>query len=150
MPDPAFDLQRFVDAQAPVFDTVCAELRAGAKRSHWMWFVFPQLDGLGRSATARFYALASAAEARAYWQHPLLGPRLQQCVALLLAAPRGRSAYAILGSPDDQKLRSCLTLFAQAVPEAPAFAQALKRFYRGLPDPLTLALLADDRTLGGR
>jgi uncharacterized protein (DUF1810 family) len=137
-----FHLQRFVDAQAPVFDTVCAELRAAAKRSHWMWFVFPQLRGLGQSQKATYYGLASADEARAYWHHPVLGPRLQQCVALLLAAPAGCSARAMLGSPDDLKLRSCLTLFAEVAPEAPEFTAALQRFHGGLPDPRTLALLA--------
>lgn len=136
----SFQLQRFVDAQAPVYADVCAELTAGHKTSHWMWFVFPQLRELGRSETARLYGMASLAEAQAYWQHPVLGPRLRQCVAALLAH-RGRSALQILGSPDDLKLRSSLTLFAQAAPQEPLFTQALEQFYDGKPDPKTLALL---------
>ena len=101
-------LERFVDAQAPVIDAVRAELIAGRKRSHWMWFVFPQLRGLGRSEMARHYGLADLAEARAYWRHPLLGPRLADCVQWLLALPEGCSAHHVFGSPDDLKLRSCL------------------------------------------
>lgn len=138
--DAPFQLQRFVDAQAPVYAHVCAELAAGDKSSHWMWFVFPQLRDLGRSETARFYGLASLAEAQAYCQHPVLGPRLRQCVAALLVH-RGKSALQILGSPDDLKLRSSLTLFARAAPQEPLFAQALVQFYGGRPDPKTLALL---------
>jgi uncharacterized protein (DUF1810 family) len=134
------DLQRFVDAQAPVFDAVCAELAAGAKRSHWMWFVFPQLRALGRSATARHFGIADLDEARAYWAHPVLGPRLNSCATLLLQV-QGRSAHAILGSPDDLKLRSCMTLFERAAPAEPVFARVLERYYEGERDPLTLALL---------
>lgn len=133
-------LQRFVDAQAPVYPQVCAELRAGAKSSHWMWFVFPQLRELGRSPTARLYGIGSLAEARAYAQHPVLGPRLRACVELLLAH-RGRSALQILGSPDDLKLRSSLTLFAHAAPGDAVFARALAQFFGGAGDPLTLDLL---------
>lgn len=131
------ELQRFVDAQAPVWDTVRAELAAAAKRTHWMWFVFPQIDGLGHSAMARHYAIASLAEARDYLAHPLLGARLQEAVALLLAAPASRSALQILGSPDDLKLRSCLTLFMAAAPGDTVFARALQRFYGGEPDART-------------
>ena len=140
MADDPFDLQRFVAAQAPVLDAVRAELAAGRKRSHWMWFVFPQLRGLGSSTMAQHYGMASLDEARAYLAHPVLGPRLRECCALLLAVP-GRSAHEILGSPDDLKFRSCLTLFAAAAPQEPVFAQALRRFYGGEPDPRTLALL---------
>ena len=138
----ADDLARFVEAQGPVFDTVCAELRAGTKRTHWMWFVFPQLRGLGRTSTAQFYGLDSAAEALAYWRHPALGPRLKSCVELILAVPGGRSAHDILGSPDDLKLRSCLTLFQHVAPEEPCFSAALGRFYDGRADQRTLDLLA--------
>ena len=136
-------LQRFVDAQAPVYGQVCAELAAGRKTSHWMWFVFPQLVALGRSATARFYGIASRAEALAYWRHPVLGPRLRHCTRLVLATG-GTSAHAIFGSPDDLKLRSCMTLFAAVAPEEPVFTQVLARFYAGAPDAATIALLGDD------
>lgn len=135
-------LQRFVDAQQGVYAQALAELRAGAKASHWMWFVFPQLRGLGRSAMAQHYGLAGLAEAQAYWQHPLLGPRLAECTAALLAVPPGRSARQVLGTPDDLKLRSCMTLFMQAVPAEPMFRQALERFFDGAPDALTLDRLA--------
>jgi uncharacterized protein (DUF1810 family) len=145
MSSTADDLQRFVDAQADVFDEACAQLSAGRKTSHWMWFVFPQLRGLGRTSTAQFYGIASAAEALAYWQHPLLGPRLKRCIELLVAAPRDKSAHDILGSPDDLKLRSCLTLFQVAAPEEPTFAAGLARYYEGQPDVRTLDLLAGER-----
>ena len=138
MDDP-FELQRFVDAQAPVYRQVCAELAAGRKASHWMWFVFPQLKGLGRSATAQHYGIGSAAEARAYRAHPLLGPRLTQCTELVLAV-EGRSAHEIFGPPDDLKFRSCMTLFARATGE-PLFARALDRYFGGQPDPATVELL---------
>ena len=139
MDDP-FDLQRFVAAQDPLLPQVRAELAAGDKRSHWMWFVFPQLKALGRSATALHYGLASREEALAYWRHPQLGPRLRECTALVLAVPASRSAHDVFHSPDDLKFRSCMTLFAQVAPEEPLFAQALQRFFDG-PDPRTLALL---------
>jgi len=136
-----FALTRCVAAQAPVMDTVLQELAAGAKRSHWMWFVFPQLGALGRSATARLYGIASREEALAYWRHPLLGPRLVQCcTALLPHATRG--AEAVLGSVDAMKLRSCLTLFAQVAPEEPVFTQLLDVYFGGMPDAATLRLLA--------
>lgn len=139
-------LLRFVEAQAPVYHHAVAELAAGRKQSHWMWFVFPQLAVLGRSSTARHYGLAGLAEARDYWQHPVLGPRLRQCLDLMLAIA-GRSAHEILGSPDDLKFRSCLTLFETVAPDEPRFARALERFYDGQRDPLTRQALADD---GGR
>lgn len=138
MSDP-HDLDRFVTAQAPVIGQVLDELRAGRKRSHWMWFVFPQLQGLGLSAMAQRYGIASLAEARAYLAHPVLGPRLLACCGLMLQV-QGRSAQAILGSPDDLKFRSCCTLFALAAPHEPVFQQCLDRFYGGLPDPRTVAL----------
>lgn len=142
-PDP-FDLQRFVAAQAPVIGAVRAELRAGRKRSHWMWFVFPQLRGLGRSATAQHYGIASLDEARAYLAHPVLGPRLRECCELMLAVPE-RSAHEILGSPDDLKFHSCLSLFALAAPQDDLFRRCLARFHGGVSDTATLALC---RTMG--
>ena len=136
-----YDLQRFVAAQEPVFETVLAELRAGRKRSHWMWFVFPQLAGLGRSSTARFYGIGSIDEARAYLAHPLLGPRLDLCTRIVLAN-ESSSIHGIFGSPDDMKFRSCMTLFSLAAddPDNP-FRQALDRWCAGKPDERTLALI---------
>ena len=133
-------LQRFVDAQAPVMPRVEAELRAGRKSSHWMWFVFPQMRGLGRSGMAKRYGIASLDEARAYLAHPLLGKRLRDCCELTLAV-QGNSAHAIFGSPDDSKFRSSLTLFHRAAPEEPVFADCLRKYYEGVEDPATLALL---------
>lgn len=139
------DLGRFVDAQEGCYGRVLAELAAGEKTSHWMWFIFPQLKGLGVSPTARRFGIAGLEEARAYLAHPLLGTRLRECTRLVLAV-EGRTAHEIFGSPDDLKLRSCLTLFAHAVASPPAredelFGAALARYYRGEPDPLTLRLL---------
>ena len=136
MDDP-HDLQRFVDAQAPVFDAVVSELSAGRKRSHWMWFVFPQIAGLGFSSMAQRYALASLAEAKAYLAHPLLGDRLRRCTDLVLAV-QGKGITAILGSPDDMKFRSCMTLFGRAAPDEPRFRIALERYFGGEPDRATL------------
>ncbi len=136
------DLDRFIIAQEQVIATVRAELKAGSKRSHWMWFIFPQLRALGRSETARFYGLSGRDEAQAYLAHPVLGPRLLDCVALVDHV-QGKTALQILGSPDDLKFRSCLTLFAaiQPSPSDGAFETALHHFYAGVPDPLTLELL---------
>jgi uncharacterized protein (DUF1810 family) len=139
MDDP-FDLQRFVDAQQSVHAQVLAELHAGRKQGHWMWFVFPQLAGLGHSAMAQRYALAGREEALAYLRHPLLGPRLRECTALVLAVP-GRSLLQILGTPDDLKFRSSMSLFAAVAPDEPLFAAALQQYFSGAPDPRTLALL---------
>ena len=137
----AFDLQRFLTAQAPVIDTVLEELRAGRKRSHWMWYVFPQLRGLGHSATAQFYGIASLAEARAYLADPLLGPRLDLCTKAVLASG-GRSLHAIFGSPDDMKFQSSMTLFALAAPDKDnVFRQALDRWCDGRMDERTVALI---------
>src|SRR5262245_11193055 len=135
-----FDLQRFVAAQEPVYAQVTAELAAGAKTSHWMWFVFPQLKGLGRSSTALHYGIASLDEARAYAQHPLLGARLRQCCQLLMGV-QGRSALQIFGSIDALKLRSCLTLFERAAPHEPLFAHLLAKYCGGERDAATLQLL---------
>jgi uncharacterized protein (DUF1810 family) len=138
MDDP-FGLQRFVDAQQGIYPQVRNELAAGCKRSHWMWFVFPQLKGLGRSATAQHYGIASRDEAQAYWTHPLLGPRLRECTELVLAV-EGRSAHEIFGPPDDLKFRSCMTLFAAATGE-PLFGRALRKYFGGQGDEQTLRLL---------
>ena len=139
MNDP-YDLERFLAAQAPIFDEACRELRAGRKTSHWMWFVFPQIQGLGQSATARKYAIASREEAVAYLEHPILGERLRECTRLALAV-EGRSAHAIFGWPDELKFRSSLTLFAQVADDPGLFQRALGRFYEGEPDAATLRLL---------
>ena len=146
MPEPTdtadpHGLQRFVDAQAGVIDTVRAELRAAAKRSHWMWFVFPQHVALGASATARRYGIRSRAEAAAYLRHPVLGPRLHECAGLLLMAPPGLSARDVLGPPDDLKLCSSMTLF-EAVGGDAGFGAVLDRLCGGRRDARTLALIA--------
>ncbi len=130
----------FALAQEPVWPQVCAELQAGRKTSHWMWFVFPQHVALGRSGMARRFGLGSLAEAQAYAAHPVLGPRLLHATGLVLAV-HGRSAHAIFGSPDDLKLRSSMTLFQAAMPQQPEFGAVLARYYGGQPDPQTLALL---------
>jgi len=144
MADP-FDLERFMAAQEPVFDTVVSELRAGHKRSHWMWFVFPQLRGLGRSSTARRYGIGSLTEARAYLAHPILGSRLQLCTRIVLKS-EAASLHAIFGSPDDMKFRSCATLFALAAGEGEnVFQRALDRWCDGRHDEQTLALIGDER-----
>lgn len=136
-----FDLQRFVDAQAPVYDTVVAELRAGSKRSHWIWFIFPQLKGLGRSPTAQRFAISSLAEAQAYLDHHVLGPRLRECTRLVNAI-EGRSVDAIFGWPDNLKVRSSMTLFARATYDNAEFIHLLEKFYGGERDPATVALLS--------
>jgi len=135
-----FELRRFVEAQEGVYAQALAELKGGRKRSHWMWFVFPQFDGLGVSSTARHYAIKSLDEARAYLAHPLLGPRLRECADALLKV-EGRSAAEIMGSPDDLKLRSCATLFARVSPSGSAFARLLEKYYDGRADEKTLRLI---------
>ena len=135
-----FNLARFTEAQAPVYDTVVAELRAARKRTHWMWFIFPQIAGLGRSATAQHYAIDSLAQAQAYLAHPVLGARLRECTSLVAAAQE-RSAHQIFGDPDDMKLHSSLTLFARAAPAEPLFLDCLAKYFNGEPDPATLSLL---------
>ncbi len=139
MPDP-HQLQRFVAAQAPVYRQVCAELATGEKTGHWMWFIFPQLKGLGHSALAQHFGIASRAEAQAYWQHPVLGPRLRQCIEQVLAID-GKTALDIFGTTDGLKLHSCLTLFAQVAPQEPLFQRALSKYFAGQADPGTLKLL---------
>jgi uncharacterized protein (DUF1810 family) len=135
-----FDLKRFVDAQAPVYRNVVEELRAGRKRSHWMWFVFPQLRGLGSSPVAVRYGIASLEEARAYLGHELLGPRLHECTRLVNEV-RGRSVAEIFGWPDDLKLCSSMTLFARATEDNEDFVALLDKYYDGQADQLTLARL---------
>ena len=135
-----FELQRFVDAQEPLRQRVRAELRAGRKSSHWMWFFFPQLRGLGKSEMAHRYGISSIEEARAYLAHPVLGPRLREACQLILEV-KGRSAYQIFGHPDDVKFRSCLTLFGRAAPDDPVFSACLRKYFAGVEDQATLALL---------
>jgi uncharacterized protein (DUF1810 family) len=131
------NLQRFLSAQAPVIEQVLAELRAGEKRGHWMWFVFPQIAGLGHSDMARKFAIASLDEARAYAAHEILGPRLRECAALVVAV-EGRSIGEIFGYPDDLKFHSSMTLFARAVPEEPVFREALQKYFGGAEDRATV------------
>jgi uncharacterized protein (DUF1810 family) len=139
MTDP-FDLKRFLSAQERVFRTVLAELGQGRKQSHWMWFVFPQIAGLGFSAMSQRYAIGSRAEAEAYLAHPILGPRLIECTRLVLAV-QGRTINAILGAPDDAKFRSSMTLFGE-VSDEPVFGEALTRYFAGERDRATLEILA--------
>ncbi|OBB15172.1 calpastatin [Mycobacteriaceae bacterium 1482268.1] len=135
-----FELNRFVQAQDTVYRTVLSELRAGRKRSHWMWFVFPQLRGLGSSPTAVRFGITSVEEARAYLDHELLGFRLRECVRLV-AAIEGRTAQEVFGRPDDMKLRSSMTLFAMATDDNADFVAVLDKFYAGEKDPITAARL---------
>ena len=139
MSDP-YNLQRFVDAQNPVFDGVCSELRDGKKKSHWMWFIFPQIAGLGTSTLARRFAIASLSEAAAFLQHPMLGPRLAECTRLVNLV-EGRPIGQIFGYPDDLKFRSSMTLFAHATPDNQVFSEALAKYFGGEPDPLTIERL---------
>ena len=136
MPDP-HNLQRFLSAQAPVIEQVRGELRAGRKRSHWMWFVFPQIAGLGHSATAQHFAIASLEEARAYLAHDILGARLKECAALVIAV-EGRSVEQIFDTPDDLKFHSSMTLFARAAPREQVFKDALQKYFGGEEDRATL------------
>lgn len=139
MDDP-HDLARFVDAQSLTYDRALAEIRDGRKRSHWMWFIFPQLAGLGVSPMSARFAIASLDEARAYLRHPVLGPRFHECVDVLLQID-GRSAHDVFGSPDDLKLRSCATLFTEVAPPDSVFVRVLDRYFDGRRDERTLALL---------
>ncbi|WP_374377122.1 DUF1810 domain-containing protein [Dongia sp.] len=139
MPD-RYNLARFVEAQAAIYPAVLRELRAGRKASHWMWFIFPQIEGLGHSSTARFFALSGRDEAAAYLAHPLLGQRLLECTMIVNALADG-DAHAIFGSPDDLKFRSSMTLFAAIAPDGSPFAAALAKFFGGTGDPATLERL---------
>ncbi len=134
------NLERFIDAQQPVYARLLDELRRGAKRSHWMWFVFPQIAGLGHSEIARRFAIVLLDEARAYLAHPVLGPRLRECTQLVLDV-NGRTVREIFGSPDDLKFRSSMTLFAEAAPDEPLFRAALDKYFGGTPDAATLEKL---------
>lgn len=139
MPD-GYNLQRFVDAQSQVYESVCAELREGRKRSHWIWFIFPQIQGLGHSTTAAWFAISSREEAAAYLDHPVLGERLRECTRLVNLV-EGRAISQILGDPDDLKFRSCMTLFASVTEDNRVFLDALQKYFGGEFDPLTLARL---------
>ena len=136
MKDP-YDLKRFLEAQDPMYERVCAELRMERKESHWMWFIFPQLRGLGSSQTAIRYGISSRQEAEAYLEHPVLGPRLRECTSLVNLI-EGRSIDQIFGYPDDLKFRSSMTLFANVASDNQIFKQALQKYFGGEPDPLTL------------
>ena len=138
--DDARDLQRFVDAQEQVLDDVLAELKRGRKYGHWIWFIFPQLKGLGRSSTSEFYGISSLAEAKAYLQHPILGPRLLECTKLVIEI-QGSDAEEIFGEIDAMKFRSCMTLFAAVAPRERIFSQALEQYFKGEGDPLTMSYL---------
>jgi uncharacterized protein (DUF1810 family) len=140
LPSDPHNLQRFLDAQAPVFDQILTELRAGRKRSHWMWFVFPQIAGLGSSPMAQHFAISGRAEALAYLAHPTLGPRLRECTGLVNQVPN-RTISDIFGYPDDLKFRSSVTLFAAVAPGEEVFRAALDQYFAGKPDPATLARL---------
>jgi uncharacterized protein (DUF1810 family) len=135
-----YNLERFVLAQDPVFRHALSQLQAGAKTGHWMWFIFPQIRGLGHSPTSIEYAISGLGEAQAYLQHQLLGPRLKQCTQAVLQV-EGRSAFEIFDSPDDMKFRSSMTLFAQVSPDDDIFTNALQKYFDGVPDRLTLARL---------
>ena len=142
MPNSAdpYNLSRFVNAQEDDYEQALSELRDGQKRSHWIWYTFPQIDGLAFSSTSKRYAIKSVEEARAYLDHPILGPRLLECAGALLRV-EGRSATEVLGSPDDMKLRSCATLFASVLPAGSVFDRLLEKYYRGERDSKTLQLL---------
>ena len=135
-----YDLYRFVEAQNPVYNQVCSELRQGLKMTHWMWFVFPQLEGLSSSSTSRKFAISSLEEAVAYLEHPILGPRLRQCTELVNATS-GRTIKRILGLTDTLKFQSCMTLFVKATNDCKIFEDALQKFYEGEQDQLTLERL---------
>ena len=139
-PDDPYDLRRFVRAQETDYERALSEIRSGRKRTHWMWYVFPQIDGLAFSATSKHYAIKSLAEARTYLNHPILGPRLLECAEAVVGV-EGRSAAEIFGTPDDLKLRSCATLFACVSPRDSVFDRLLAKYYRGERDGKTLQLL---------
>jgi len=138
--DDPYNLNRFVQAQEDDYERALSEIRSGKKRTHWIWYIFPQLDGLAFSSTSKRYSIKSVEEAKAYLDHPILGPRLLECVEAVLHI-EGRSATEIFGSPDDLKLRSCATLFACVLPPGSVFDRLLKKYYRGGRDEKTLQLL---------
>lgn len=138
--DDLHNLNRFVQAQEDTYEQALSEIRSGKKRTHWMWYIFPQIDGLALSSTAKHYSIKSVEEAKAYLEHPTLGPRLLECAEAVIHI-EGRSATEIFGSPDDQKLRSCTTLFAYALPSGSVFDRLLKKYYGGERDEKTLQLL---------
>jgi uncharacterized protein (DUF1810 family) len=135
-----FNLARFVEAQEEDYETALSEIKTGRKRSHWMWYIFPQFEGLGSSPTSRHYAIKSVGEAEAYLAHPLLGPRLIECAEAVLRV-QGRSAHDVFGSPDDMKLRSCATLFQSVSPDGSVFHRIIDQFFEGRPDERTIRLL---------
>jgi uncharacterized protein (DUF1810 family) len=137
-----YNLDRFVEAQRGVYEQACAELRRGRKTGHWMWFIFPQIAGLGFSATSQHYAIQSLDETRAYLQHPTLGPRLREISEILLSI-NSKTAHDIFGSPDDMKLRSSMTLFAHATENNAVFLEVLRKYFNGVKDPKTVKLLTD-------
>ena len=137
-----FNLQRFVEAQNSLYEEVLAELRSGVKRTHWIWFIFPQIEGLGLSATARKFAISSLAEAEGYVKHPVLGPRLRQCTGLVNLVQH-RSVEQIFGYPDKLKFRSSMTLFARATADNGIFNEALQKYFEGKPDPCTIERLGE-------
>jgi len=139
-PDDAFNLKRFVEAQARDYASVLLELRAGRKRSHWIWYVFPQIHGLGASAMSQKYAISGSNEAKAYLEHPVLGPRLRECTQIVLNL-EGRTAEQIFPYPDDLKFRSCMTLFERCAADASLFRAALLKYFGGKPDQATLDIL---------
>lgn len=139
--DAPYELSRFVKAQEGDYDQALSEVKNGRKRSHWMWYIFPQFDGLGFSTTSKRYSIKSIAEAEAYLEHPVLGPRLKECAEAAVCV-EGRSAHEIFGSPDDMKLRSCATLFAYISPEGSVFHRLLDKYFQGERDPKTLRLLS--------
>ncbi len=142
--DDPYDLQRFISAQEGVYERALAELQSGKKRSHWMWFIFPQVEGLGQSPTSKYYAITSAAEAREYLAHPLLGTRLHECAEAVLIL-EGRSASEVFGFPDDLKFRSCMTLFAEIAGADSVFARVLRQVFDDQRDRQTLEFLSRGR-----
>jgi len=140
MEEDPFNLQRFVHAQVSTYATALSELRAGGKRSHWIWYIFPQVEGLGFSAMSKRYAIVDVDEAKAYLAHPVLGPRLSECADAVLSV-QGRSARQIMGSPDDMKLHSSMTLFAHVSDEGRVFHQVLDKYFDGAEDEATLRLI---------
>lgn len=139
--DDPYGLNRFVQAQTGDYEQAISEIRSGQKRSHWMWYIFPQFDGLGESATSKFYAIKSVDEAKAYLSHPLLGPRLLECTEAVLHVEE-HSAYEIFGSPDDMKLKSCATLFAFASPPGSTFDKLLEKYFEGERDTRSIRLIS--------